>query len=225
VQNNEDLSFNVDINYSSDGDVAKLIPSSTFIEPKTYNNKFSFQITIPSNAKPGDKYSLSFSARPLLNQTGEVPMVVEIRRGITINIVDKEGLGYKKTWLDNQLWLKNSIQAAGTAFDVAKIYIAALILIALVYIIVFRIWKISNKISVNISLNNKPSNKSSRHLISESVNLEELKSIVGQLNSQQCDVPEIRKMIANKAEQFDKHLGIKILHADNKKSIMEYLGK
>ena len=94
IQNNEDISFNVDITYNSDDNIAYLNNTDFFIPQKSYENAFTFIITIPNITLPGTAYTLSYSAKPLVNITGQVPMNVEIKKSAHFIVVKENGQGH-----------------------------------------------------------------------------------------------------------------------------------
>ena len=78
VQNGDEFSYSIDFSYSSTRNVANLRNRDLFMPKKTYDNTFIFDINIPSDAKTGDVYILSYSAKPTNNNTGQILMTVEI---------------------------------------------------------------------------------------------------------------------------------------------------
>jgi len=193
IQNNEDLQFDVQIKYNSDNNIAYLIPANMHILPKTFNNVYNFQIQIPKEAKPGDLYVLSYAAKPLLNVSGQVPMVVEIARKVTILVVDKYGQGYTETQYDKILKSLNTY-ATKTKKTLVNILspwgmlILALTIIVMIFFILIRFWGLSTKIS------NKFFNLSSKvKTIRNKQELEEKQELTKSLNSNQSDSSKLEE--------------------------------
>ena len=214
IQNGDDIEFDVDFNYSSDGDIARLVSLDRHILPRTYDNKAVIEIKIPDDAAIGTLYSLAYSAKPIINQTGQVMMTVEIKRSLSILVVDKNGQGRKSSFIDNaQAWLSGLYENNTQAIHYALI----VIIIILLYFISKRLWTISKNVSKGLT----KVDLIAQMPISEAHTIEDVSRLLELIPEEQFDMPEIRKIFSEKLTNLNEgYIGKKILTVKDKKYII-----
>ncbi|MGV8150338.1 MAG: hypothetical protein ACP5NV_01280 [Candidatus Woesearchaeota archaeon] len=211
VQNNEDISFDVAIEYESDENIAFLNSTNFFIPEKSYENEFTFIITIPNISTIGTTYYLNYAAKPSINMTGQVPMNVEIRKTAYFTVVESGGQGYYASTPSNTDKILNSIISV-----IKHSYVYAIIIIVLATIIFvgLRLWKLSSKITDASTIQKAP------YTISESKSVQELTVLIRMMNNKQFDNEFIRNLYSEKFKELNENfLSTKVLIASRKEML------
>lgn len=206
IQNNDDISFDVQIDY--DSDVAVLNSKEFFIPAKSYDNAFTFIITIPNISSPGDKYSLNYNAKPIMNISGQVPMNVEIKKSVSFITVKENGQGYFITKPTNIDRIKGAIIGILKA---SYIYLIIIIVLATTIFVGIRLWKISTKITQKI---NAP------YTINDAKSTQELFVLIKMMNNKQFDNEFIRNMYSDRFKALkEQFLSNKVLTASRREML------
>ncbi len=224
LQNNDDILFDVAFNYTADKDIAQLISGNTTLRPKTYNNPFVFEIIAPDDAIKGERYTLQFSARPLLNLSGQVPMVVQIQRSLTVLIVDKNGQGQTLTLYEKmRIWERRH----NAGFMIAVYVIVGLIILAVAFVIILRLWRISKGIAGALEPSTKiEEGPPARMTISACTSVEDITELIATIPENAFNLPEIRTLCAEKfMELNEKFLSQKVFTVKTKEDMLDILRK
>lgn len=209
VQNGDDWGFYVDFNYSCEGNVASLRQRDNYIENKSYNNEYVFDIQVPASAIPGEGYRLEFWARPVINQTGQVPMTIEIKRFLVIDVVDSNGQGYRAGFADT---FKSILKSAASLNN----YVTPILLIAAVIACVI-LWRRSKMLVQKIA----PQNAVAKFPISDAKSLEEVTYLLEILPDEQFRVKGIRNLFSAKLlELGERFLSDKVLQIGSKRKML-----
>lgn len=205
AQNNEDISFYIDLVYNSDDDVAFLNTTNFYIPAKSYDNAFTFIITIPNLSATGTIYSLSYAAKPIINNSGQVPMNVEIKRSAKFIVVDENGQGY----FPNQPSKKDRlIRNLANIFYASYTYIVGLVVLLAVIFVGMRLWHISKKMSAKTE-------SKAPYAISEAKSSQEMYTLVKLMPNHMFNNEFIRKKYSERFKELNEpFLSKKVLTAN-----------
>lgn len=208
IQNNEDVSFNVEIDYSSDENIAFLNNTDFFISPKSYDNAFTFIIKMPNMSTYGSEYSLNYAAKPLLNLSGQVPMNVEIRKSANFIVVQEGGQGY---FITNPGAMDRLIGSILNILKNSYIYLVAIVVIAALVFVVSRLWKMSSKITIK---------QKAPFTISDAKSTQELFVLIKLMSNIQFDNEFIRGIYSERFKELNEpFLSKKVLTASRKEML------
>jgi len=220
LQNNDDTDYYVDFNYTSDVATLKELPS--IVPSKSYNTQLSFDIKIPDKAFPGDRFSLAYSARPILNKTGQVGMTVEIRRTLKIEVVEKNGQGYKITFGDRigRVWQDLFEKSRAGLY-----YLGGVIAIVILGFLTIRLWRLSKGMSEKIAHHRHAAKEPhAPFAISHARNIHDIMLLLEQIPEKEFELAEIRKLFSEKLLELNEvYLSKKILTVKSKDIIIEML--
>jgi len=220
VQNGDNASFDIDLNYTSDENIARLRPRDMLIPAESYNNTFIFDISIPDAAKPGKEYVLSYSVRPIPNKTGSASENIELRRKLNILVTDKNGQGHT-SWPDIRK-IMGDIPGADTSKNIIS-FAAVIVVLIILYFIIRRLWSLSKNMSAKIysGKNMRPQTP-----ISGAKTLDEINKLIDIIPQEQFELKEIRDIFSENLERIgEKSLSIKISGATSKKDIIDKTSK
>lgn len=222
LQNGDEEDYYVDIEYGSTNNIVGLgknnIVSGTrgndtitnntfFVKNETYNTAVTFTITIPPTTKIGEKYILTYSAKPRVSGSGTVTMGVKIERYLNIIVVDENAIDVpeyvetptiQESTLNNNTGHNKIIEISAGLRKTGK-YILLIILIGLLVLIFTRLWSLSKWVSSRLHIDLK-----SNYTISEASSLEELYALLKRLSEEEFEVPEIKQIFRNKISELTK---------------------
>lgn len=213
VQNNEEVSFDINLTYESEGDVAYLNATDFFIKKKSYDTPFTFIITIPDVSTIGKVYTLSYAVRPLMNNSGQVPMSVEIRRSANFMVVSEGGQGH---FIVIPSFKDRMLTAFLTIARGSYIYILGLLVLLAVLYVGFRLWRLSRQIS------DKTSTKAP-YTISEAKSTHDIRSLIAMMSEGQFDNEFIRKKYAERFKELNEEFLSKKVMTTSRKEMLKIL--
>jgi len=213
LQNGDEEDYYVDIIYSSTNNVANMISETYYTPAKTYNNTFNFNINIPSNAKIGEKYVLEYSAKPRTSGNGTVTLGVEIKRSVNILVTDEKNTNVEP--IVSPLETLKQVKYNKIFLGAWK-YILLILILALVFFLIVRLWKLSRGIS--LKLNRK---LQTDHTISQAISLVEVKILLQKISDEEFELPEIRKLFKSKlSELTNNEIVEEIPHISRREAII-----
>lgn len=215
LQNNDAQEYYVDITYSSTEDIARLEKTEYYVPAYTYNITFSFLMEIPETAKIGQTYALEYAAKPRVNGSETVSMGVEIKRGITILVTDKE---------TNSVMLEDQIFKEQKRIDIDWRNIGKYILLILIVIaagfMVLLVWRLSKRITSKLSEEERTG-----YTISEAMNLDEVKKLLKNINDEAYDVSEIKNLFKEKLSELTTNDVAHRMHNMTRKELIREIDK
>lgn len=216
----------MDFEYNSTYNIAILREADYFIEEKSYDNHFVFEIIIPKEAIPGEEYELYFRAKPIVDIQGQVPINVEIKRNVKILVVDQDGIGYKKTiFRAIGIFFKN-LSRNGFWKIVWPIVLIIAFILAIVFL-VKRFWGISSNISSKLLMSKKQQEDlqtRKNYTISEARSVQEITMIIERMSEQQFAVPEIKNLLSTQLKKLKENfLSQKIKSVKSKEEMLRIL--
>lgn len=217
VQNGDTFPIEILLEHNNAQGVASLGLRNTTIPAQSYDEAFTFHITIPKRAIPGEVYILNYSIMPIVNLSGQVPMNIQIKRSLIIKIVNENGQGYSTNMIDRiKVWRVNN---ARIVKQVSYGFSAILILVLLTLIIA-RFWKISKKMSQQITTTHAtPSTTRSLKTINECTTTEEVLEVITLMSPEAFALEEVRILISLKLEKLgERFLSQKILTIKDKET-------
>jgi hypothetical protein len=216
IENGDDRGYYVDIIYSSTSNIAELRRARYYIPSDTYNNTFYFDINIPKEAKPGDKYALDYDVKPRTNSSSPITLGVDINRDIKILVVDEKTKG-----LPEILTPEEKIrELRDKTIPNIKTGILAAIIIILIIIIINRIWKLSKGISSRFG-----HDKVTNYTISEAKNLVEVRKLLEKMNDDEFDLSEIKNIFKVRIAELTTHKFTKDIKSMSRKDIIRAINK
>lgn len=199
LQNGDDFDIDLNFEYDSDSDVAKLRKKDFFLPAKTYDKKLYFDINLPNSSLPGDVFVLTMSATPKeTNESGQVPMVVQLKRSVKFVMVEDGGVGVSKV---KYSWIQKA--AFGIWGVIKRIYLCVLgvLLLALIAFTVNRLWGRA-KLFVNRLFSKKNSSFGVKDMISKAKSVEDVKVLLRMLPQKEFDSIALRQLLSRKLESL-----------------------
>ncbi len=213
VQNNDDASFDINLTYESSGDVAYLNATDFFIQKKSYDNPFTFIIKAPDVSEIGKIYTLSYAVRPLLNNSGQIPMGVEIRRSVNFMIVSEGGQGH---FIVTPTFKDRFLTAALTVINRTYLYVIALLVFSAIVYIGFRLWGVSRQIS-------DKANNRAPYTISEAKSTHDIRMLIEMMPEDQFNNEFIRKKYSERFKKLNEDFLSRKVLTTNKKEMLKIL--
>ena len=200
VQNGDNQDYYVNISYSSTDNIANLRKTAYFIPSKTYNNTFYFDISVPKNASKGQSYTLEYSAKPITNESSTLSVGLEIKRHITIEVIDENNITTISQMSSNQKQVAEKEIKETNIWKIIKNCLLAAIILTLVILIINRIWKVSKGISSKLS-----TERITNYTISQAMNLKEVRTLLEKMSDDEFRLAEIRKLFKEKIFELTTH--------------------
>jgi hypothetical protein len=209
LQNGDEEGYYVDIMYASTKNVAALTNVSYYIPAKTYDNKFNFMISIPIDAKFGEKYILEYSAKPRVSNSTSV-LGLEIKRSVQIVVTDKSS-----SIIEPAADLNGPHASSDTMRKAGK-YLIGIAIIILLIILVMRLWTLSMNISKKLERKSKTT-----YTISQAISLAEVRTLMQKLSDEEFELTEIRTLFKNKlSELTNNEIVTEISHISRREAII-----
>jgi hypothetical protein len=196
LQNSDSEGYYVDIAYASTEDVASLESTEYYVQSETYNTTFYFTIKIPVDAPVGKTYALEYAAKPRVNESGGVAMGVEIKRGITILVIDGTTNAVKETTEKEITLVQEDNTKSNSLKNISK-YILLVIILAIVILIARRLWRLSKGLSSKIG-----EVRQAKYTISEAISLAEVKKLLQNISDEEFEVSEIKNIFKDKLSEL-----------------------
>jgi hypothetical protein len=190
VQNGEDRDYYAIIEYNSTGNIAEMRETSRMIPKQTYDTRFEVFIKVPIDAQQGEKYSITYSARPRINESGTVLMGVEIRRGITVEVSGEK----------SDIPVPTDTHSIDKPKNNSGTVLAAVIILIAIAMMLLMVWNVSKKIASKISQNTQ--NKKTDYTISQAMSLEDVKTLLKKISDEEYEFPEIKNIFKEKLTEF-----------------------
>jgi len=216
IQNGDNQDYYVDISYSSTDNIANLRKTAYFISINTFNNTFYFDIIVPKDALKGQEYVLEYSAKPRVNENISLALGLEIKRQITIEVIDEKNIT-AASLIQKPAINKNSKFEIGQT--VGK-YIMIIIIIALIVLIVNRVWRLSRRLSSKLS-----SERTTNYTISQAMNMKEVQDLLEKLSDEEFRLPEIRNLFKEKISELTTHNLTKDIESMSRKDVIRTINK
>jgi len=208
VQNGEDQDYYVTLECNSTGDIAELTETHRMIPQQTYNNTFKILIRVPRDTVQGERYSITYSARPQINESGSVTMGVEIRRGLNVEIGGEV------------VPITQKDAGRSSQPDDTKKYLMIMVLFIIAALVIMLIGKTSKSIASRIG-----DKKQTDYTISQAMSLEEVKTLLMKISDKEFEFPEIRKLFKEKLTELSSKRTAKSIHEMSRKELIEAIEK
>jgi len=220
IQNNGDEGFDVNITIDDPARLVKARDHAKHIASMSFDNVFMYDLKIPDEAGSGTSYTITIIATPSINDTGQVPMNVLIKRTVTFLVIPTlAGQGKPK---ENQtlLFILLALALGGILYLIGKRF--------------YRFYHVrlehevgQNKIlpSLQRTIQHHATTHSAKRsrAITETRTIQELEETLKKIPEEQYNLPEIRQLIhTHLKQQGHEHLAIVVL-TDKKKTFLRRL--
>lgn len=216
IQNSEDQEYFVVINYNSTDNIAFMPNTQGYIPPKSYNSSFSIFLKIPKDASEGQNYSIVYSVKPKINESGAVIMGIELQRNFKVK-VKSQPLEVSNTEINNESSLIKKLFKEYNEY--LKLSLNVLIIIFALIIASALVWKTSSRVV------SKLKSKRRSYTINEAANIGEIIYLLKKMKNEEFELSDIKDMLREKISKFGLEITGRAVHEMNRKEFIHILRK